>query len=122
MSKSKPLPRMSAPRQPGPARHPGLPLQDAGRALVFRPDEDDPVACALGKGREGHALDQKMRVGVDQDPVLERAGLHLVGVAHQVARVGGAFGHAHQFAPGGEGGAAAALEHGLQDLLAHRPG
>ncbi|MCU0601696.1 MAG: hypothetical protein MUC33_03395 [Desulfobacterales bacterium] len=100
-------------------------LQDARRVLVLGPDEDDGL---LGPDRprgDGDALDEHVGVGVDQHPVLEGAGLHLVGVAHQIAREGRIRGDGHHLAAGREGRAAPAqerrIQHDLLNLLAGSP-
>lgn len=65
---------------------------------------------------DGHRLDEGVRVALHDDPVLEGAGLGLVGVAHQVVRTVGLGRRGLPFAAGGEGGAAAPDQARVGDL------
>jgi hypothetical protein len=56
-------------------------------------DEDDAVGRPDGVCGQDHALDQHVRLGMQEDPVLEGARLHLVGVADYIPRMGCIFGH-----------------------------
>ena len=76
----------------------------------------------LGAGREAgdrQRLDQRERVVLDHDPVLERARLGLVGVADQVVRVHRVARHRVPLAAGRERGAAAAEQLRVGDLADH---
>ena len=72
------------------------------------------VEVALGRaGREGgdrHRLDDRERIALEQDAVLERAGLGFVGVADEVVRLGRLGRDGGPLAAGREGRAAAAHE------------
>lgn len=69
-----------------------------------------------GVRRDGHRLDEGVRVALHDDPVLEGARLGLVGVAHQVVRTVGLGRRGLPFAAGGEGGAAAPDQARVGDL------
>ena len=62
---------------------------------------------AGGERGDGHRLDRGERVALEQDAVLERAGLGFVGVAHEVVRLRRPGGDGGPLAPGREGRAAA---------------
>ncbi len=65
-------------------------LLDPPRRLgVLAPDVDEGVIGTQAVGGEHDALDQLMRVALEELPVLEGAGLGLVGVDHQVAGIDG---------------------------------
>jgi hypothetical protein len=74
-----------------------------------------------GVGRDQHPLEELVGVALEQDAVLEGAGLHLVGVGDQVLRPGRALAERHE-APlgrGGEAGAAAPTQAGVLDQGLH---
>ena len=71
--------------------------------------------------RDDDRLDQPVRVALDDDPVLVGAGLALVGVHAQVARLRVVLGQEAPLHPGREAGAAAAAQVRLLDLLDDRP-
>ena len=85
---------------------------------VLAADEDESVGHPHRVAGDGHALDQDVRVALDQHPILEGAGLHLVGVAHQVlgpavALLAGR--HERPLEPRGESRAAAPAQAGILD-------
>ena len=92
-------------------------VSDTGLGLgVFAADIQVADARAGREGRDGHRLDDGERVALQQDAVLERAGLGFVGVAHEVVRLGGLRSDRGPLPAGGEGGAAAAHQAGRRDL------
>ena len=107
MSKAKPEPRMSGPRRPGGARlldgvgDPGLGLG------VLAADVEVALRAAGREGGDRHRLDGRERVALEQDAVLERARLGLVGVADQVVGLAGWAADGRPLAAGREGRAAA---------------
>lgn len=96
------------PHQAGLTRQADFPLQDARRALVFGPDEDDAVRGPDGKGRQSHALDEHVRLGVQEDAILEGSRFHFIGVADHIARMRGIVGHGLELDTGRKAGPAAA--------------
>ncbi len=68
------------------------------------------MLAAGGVAGDRHRLDHGERIALHQHAVLERARLGLVGVADQVVRPRGLAGDRLPFAPGREGGAAAAQQ------------
>ncbi len=88
MSKSKPEPRMSSPRSPA-ARARCDRVGDARLGVrVLAADVEVALRRAGREGGDGHRLDGGERVALEQHAVLERARLGLVGVAHEVVRLG----------------------------------
>ena len=83
---------------------------------VFAADVEVALARAGREGRDRHRLDGRERVALEEDPVLERAGLGFVGVADEVVGLGGLARDRRPLAAGREGGATAAQEAGLGDL------
>ena len=84
-----------------------------GPGLGFRvlaADVEIALVAPVAKARDRHGLDDGEGVALDQDAVLERARLRLVGVADQVMRLRGLRGHRGPLPPGREGRAAAAHE------------
>jgi len=61
-------------------------FEEHGVGLVGRADEKDAEFGSHGIGAQQDTLDDQMRVHVDEDAVLEGAGLHLVGIDHHIAR------------------------------------
>src|SRR5918994_2118943 len=92
-------------------------VQPAARPAALAPQVDEGVAAADGVGGDDHALDQGVRVALEQLHVLEGAGLALVGVDHQVGRLAGPLGQEAPLHPGREAGPAAAPEPGVLDQL-----
>ena len=107
MSKEKPEPRMSSPRRPASRAR----VDRVGHARlglgVLAADVEVALRRAGREGGDGHRLDRGERVALEQDAVLERARLGLVGVADEVVRLGGLGGHRGPLAAGREGRAAA---------------
>ena len=86
MSRSKPEPSMFVPRKPrafAVGDRLGEPLV-AERELAAQVDERE-VALQRERG-DGDALDELVRIALDEHAVLERRRLALVGVDHEVAR------------------------------------
>ena len=81
-------------------------------ALEARLEADERLVGADREGGDDHALDELVRVGAHQRPVLERAGLALGAVAHEVAAGTGLAGDAGPLAPGREPAAASASQPG----------
>ena len=124
MSKATPEPRTSGPSRPA-AR--AAPIALGHTRLGERVLAAEVEVAVLGAGREAgdrHRLDEGERVLLQQDAVLERAGLGLVGVADEVVGPGRLGGHGGPLAPGRERRAAAADElrrgHLLDDPLPDR--
>ena len=110
MSNAKPEPRMSGPSRPA-ARAASIAAADGD--LRLRVLAADVEVALLDAGRERgdrHRLDDRERVALEEHPILERAGLGLVGVAHEVVRLGGLAGDGGPLASGREGRAAATDE------------
>ena len=85
--------------------------------------EVDVAVLDVGRvGGDRHRLDQGERIALDDDAVLERAGLGLVGVADQVVRPCGLARHRLPLDAGREGGAAAAEQLRVLDLAEHGVG
>jgi hypothetical protein len=81
-----------------------------GRQRVFAPDVDEPELAPGREAGDRHRLEQRERVLFHQHAILERAGLRLVGVAHEIVgpdRIGS---DGRPLAPGGERRATAADE------------
>ena len=89
------------------------------RQGIFAAEVEIPLLAAGGEAGDGHRLDQREGIVLHQHAVLEGAGLGLVGVADQVARQRRRAG-ALPFHAGRKGGAAAADQLGVGDLLDHR--
>ena len=112
---------MLSPRKPrSRQRCDGVP-DPAERQRILAAEIEIPLLAAGGEARDGHRLDQRERIVLHQHAILEGAGLGLVGVADQVARQRRRA-RALPLHAGGEGGAAAPHELGLDDLLDHRRG
>ena len=80
----------------------------------------DVAARAAGRiAGDRHRLDQRERIALDHDAVLERARLGLVGVADQVVRPGRLARHRLPLDAGRERGAAAAHQLRVLDLADH---
>ena len=83
MSKSKPVaPRIPRAQQAGRAARRQHRLEPWPQPGIFAAQVQKALAGAGGPGGEGHALEHQLGVTVQQHPVLEGAGLALVGVAH----------------------------------------
>ena len=91
--------------RPSIARREPLPRQ-----RILAPQVHVAVLAARRVAGDRHRLDEGERVVLDHDPVLERPGLRLVGVAHEVVRPDRVSGHGVPLAAGRERGAAAAEE------------
>ena len=91
-------------------------LQVAGGIDILATQEDITAIGLECPRRDQHALDQQVRQLLHQQPVFPGVGLHLVGVAQQIADVL-RFVRRHQapLHPGGEAGTTAALEAGVLD-------
>src|SRR5215212_5660873 len=92
-------------------------LEPAARPAALAPQVDEGVAAADGVGGDDHALDQGVRVALEQLHVLEGAGLALVGVDHQVGRLAGPLGQESPLHAGREPGPAPAPQPGVLDQL-----
>ena len=120
MSKSNFVPRMPRPSRPNCARlveRLGEPLP-GDRVLV--PDVDEALLRADGPRPDDHALDDRVRVALDDAPVHERPGVALVGVADDNrldAAVDGRLAARRPLHAGGEAAASAPAQAGELDLL-----
>ena len=94
------------PQKPCLPGHLQFPFDEFGVHLVGGADEIEGLLGLDGVPGQDDAFDNQVGVGVDQDPVLEGARLHFIGVGADVARVRGVFVHKAPFAPGGEAGPA----------------
>ena len=74
--------------QPGRARLADRVLQSLARQRVLAAEVQVPARGADREPLDRHRLEQRERILLEDQPVLERAGLGLVGVAHDVARRG----------------------------------
>src|SRR5215217_4776823 len=92
-------------------------LEPAAWPAALAPQVDEGVAAADGVGGDDHALDQGVRVALEQLHVLEGAGLALVGVDHQVGRLAGPLGQEPPLHAGREPGPAPAPQPGVLDQL-----
>ena len=116
MSKAKPEPRMSGPRKP--AARAALDRRGHARLSlgVLPADVEEALRGAGGEGRDGHRLDRRERVALEQDAILERPGLRLVGVADEVMRLCGLGRDGGPLATGRERGTAASHQLRRGDL------
>ena len=96
-------------------------LEDVGLVRVLAADEDEALVGPGGDRADDAALDQQVRVLLHQQPVLERAGLGLVGVAAEEL-VHRALGDEAGLLAHGEAGAAAAAQPGLLELVSTSSG
>src|SRR5690606_24830687 len=94
-------------------------LEDPLRVRVLVAQVDEAARRAGRAGGDRHALEARVRVVVEQDPVLEAAGLALVPVADARLRLAGRLGHRASLAPGGDAGAAAPGETRGGELAGH---
>jgi hypothetical protein len=88
----------------------------AGEATLA-PQVDERLMAADRVGRHDGALDQGVRVALEQLHVLERARLALVGVDHQVGRLAGPLGQEPPLHAGGEASPAAPAQARVLDHL-----
>ena len=88
MSKANPWPEDVGAEEAPAAGHVDRRLQRPQRPRVLAAQVEPAVLAASGEGGDGHRLDDRERVALHQHAVLERAGLGLVGVAHEVVRAG----------------------------------
>ena len=89
------------------------------RPGVLTPQVDVAPLAAGGPAGDGHGLEHGEGVTLQEDPVLERARLGLVGVAHQVVGPDGLGRHRRPLPPGREGRSAPADELGVGHLPDH---
>src|SRR6185295_135146 len=78
--------------------------------VEFAPDIEEGEIRLDGVGREDDPLQDQVRILFDQETVLERAGLALIGVDAEVARLVFGLRQEAPFHPGREPGAAAAAQ------------
>ena len=52
---------------------------------IFASNKDIGDIRTYGVGRQNHALNQLVRIAFHQQPILKGAGLHLIGIAHQIS-------------------------------------
>ncbi len=83
---------------------------------VLVPQVDDAARGPDRETREHHPLDHQVGKVLEDHPVLERAGLALVGVAHDVLRSGGFAAHQLPLETGGEAGSAHAPQSALLEV------
>src|SRR5690606_14316782 len=86
------------------------------RERVLAAEVDVAVLGADGERRDRHGLDDREGIALEQDAVLERAGLGFVRVADDVARARRLPRDRVPLPAGGERGAAAPEEAGVRDL------
>ena len=115
--KGKIAPQDILPQKPRLPGHLQFPFDELGVHLVGGADEIEGLLGLDGVPGQDDAFDDQVGVGVDQDPVLEGARLHFIGVGADVARVRGVFVHKAPFAPGGEAGPAPPRQAGLLEGL-----
>ncbi len=87
---------------------------------VLAADVEEPALGTGGEACDRHRFHEAERILLEDRAVLERARLGLVRVADDVLGGAGCCGHRGPLPPGGEGGTAAPLDLGGDDLL-HRP-
>ena len=87
----------------------------------LRLEADERLVGADREGGDDHALDELVRVGAQQRPVLERAGLALGPVADDVAARAGLGGDSRPLAPRREATAAATPQTGTGDRRRSSP-
>ena len=92
-------------------------LQPLARQRVLATEVQVAARGADGEALDRHRLDERERILLEDEPVLERPGLGLVRVAHDVARRGRLRRDGGPLAPGGERRAAAADELRGGDLV-----
>ena len=80
---------MSKPRRAAPAARDAVDrvLQARGRERILAADVDEALVAAGRERGDRHRFDDRERIVLHQDAILERARLRLVGVADQVVRV-----------------------------------
>ena len=116
MSNANPEPRMSAPSRLA-ARAAAIAPRIGGLGLrVLAADVEVALARAGRERGDRHRLDDRERVALEQDAVLERAGLRLVGVADEVVRLRRLCRDGGPLATGRERRAAATHQLGRGDL------
>ena len=91
-------------------------LQTLDGQRVLGPQVDVALLRADGIGADGHALDEAVRVALQDRAVHEGAGVALVGVADDVLDVALGLAGELPLETGGEAGAAAAAQAAAQDL------
>src|SRR5581483_11816232 len=94
--------------------------QGAERPGVLAPQVEVAVFGAGGVAGDGHGLDHGVGVALHQHPVLERAGLRLVGVADQLVGPDRLAGHRRPLPPGWERRPTPADEPRVAHLPDHR--
>ena len=89
------------------------------RQRVLTSDVEVAVLAPGRKRRDGHRFDQRERIALHQDAILEGAGLRLVGVADQIVRTRRLRAHGLPLPAGRKRGAAAAHQFRRRDLGDH---
>ena len=84
MSNAQPLPWTSVAQQAGRAGLCQGGLETLARQRVLAAQVEVAARGAARERRDGHRLQQRERILLQDDAVLERPGLRLVGVAHDV--------------------------------------
>ena len=103
-------------------------FQPMGRPLIGLAQKDIGDIGVNGIGADEQAFDELVGVALQQEPVLEGARFHLIGIDHQVFGAGGIFplGYEAPFAGCGESGAPPAAQVGVihrgDDLLGRHAG
>ena len=93
---------------------------EAGGQSVFGAEEDVGDVGAGGVARDDGAFDQLVGIAFEQQAILERAGLHLIGIDDEVTRVRRVFRDQGPLEAGREACAAAAAQIGVLDLFDDR--
>ena len=89
---------------------------------ILGADVDEALAGADGIGRDGHALDDAMRIAFHHAAIHEGAGVALVAVADHILHVARGLGHRAPLQAGGIAAAAAPAQAALGDAVNHAVG
>ena len=95
------------------------PLQPLGRLEVLAPNVDIGLMTADGKGRDDHAFEQCVWIPLHDVAVLERTGLALVRVDHEVLWLGRFLGDEGPLPAGGKPGPTQSAQISFGDLVDH---
>ena len=98
------------------AREPDRVLHATARQRIFGSDIEISVLAASGDRGDGHRLDDRERIALHKDAILERSRFGLVRVADEVVRAHGRARDRVPLATREEGGAAAAEQLRVTDF------
>ena len=115
------------PQQAGRVGFPHGPAEAPPGLDVLAADVDEAEPRPDGAGRDEHALDEGVRIALEEVAILERSRLALVGIDHEVHGSGVVLGDERPLGARGKAGAAETAEVRLLDLLhdgrgVHLPG